>query len=46
MKDDNEERKALTKLGVLIDATNAESDLSYRGADLMTDTPGASGEAY
>lgn len=41
MKDDNEEQKALTKLGALIDATNAESDLIYRGADITTDTPGS-----
>lgn len=41
MKDDNEETKALQKLSALIEATNAESDLMYRGADLTTDTPGA-----
>lgn len=46
MKDDNEETKALQKLSALIDATNAESDLSYRGAELYTETPGSSGEAY
>lgn len=46
MKDDNEEQKALTKLGQLIESTNAESDLSYRGAELYTETPGSSGEAY
>ncbi len=43
MKDDNEEQKAMTKLGALIDSTNAESDLMYRGADLTTDTPGSNG---
>jgi hypothetical protein len=43
MKDDNEEQKALQKLGQLIDATNAESDLIYRGADFGTETPHASG---
>ena len=46
MKDDNEEQKALQKLGQLIDATNAESDLSYRGADLSTQTPGSVGAYY
>jgi hypothetical protein len=43
MKDDNEEQKALTKLAQLIEATNAESDLMYRGADIVTETPGSSG---
>lgn len=43
MKDDNEEQKALTKLSALIEATNAESDLIYRGADIRTETPGSSG---
>lgn len=43
MKDDNEEQKALTKLSALIEATNAESDLMYRGADIQTETPGSSG---
>lgn len=40
MKDDDEEQKWLGKLSKLIDATNAESDLSYRGASIGTDTPG------
>jgi hypothetical protein len=39
MKDDNEYTKATTALGTLIQATNAESDLMYRGAELYTDTP-------
>jgi len=43
MKDDNEEQKALQKLSALIDSTNAESDLIYRGADFGTETPHASG---
>jgi len=43
MKDDNEEQKAMQKLATLIDATNVESDLMYRGADLTTDTPGTNG---
>lgn len=46
MKDDNEEQKALTKLSALIEATNAESDLMYRGADFITETPGSSGMDY
>lgn len=43
MKDDNEEQKAMSKLGALIDATNAESDLMYRGAEFTTETPGHGG---
>jgi hypothetical protein len=39
MKDDNEYQKALTALSSLIQATNAESDLMYRGAELDTETP-------
>lgn len=39
MKDDNEKQKAATDLGALIQATNAESDLMYRGAELDTETP-------
>lgn len=41
MKDDEEEQKWMQKLSALIDATNAESDLMYRGAEFGTDTPGA-----
>lgn len=41
MKDDTEEQKWLQKLSLLVDATNVESDLSYRGAEFGTDTPGA-----
>jgi len=43
MKDDGEEQKWMGKLSTLIQATNAESDLSYRGASFGTDTPGAGG---
>lgn len=39
MKDDNEKTKAIQDLGALIQATNAESDLTYRGAEIYTDTP-------
>lgn len=39
MQDDTQYQKHLTALGALVDATNAESDLSYRGADLGTETP-------
>jgi hypothetical protein len=39
MQDDTQYQKHLTALGALIEATNAESDLSYRGADLGTETP-------
>ncbi|WP_354158712.1 MULTISPECIES: hypothetical protein [unclassified Bradyrhizobium] len=39
MKDDNEKQKSASDLGALIQATNAESDLMYRGAELDTDTP-------
>ena len=46
MKDDNEEQKALQKLSTLIDATNAESDLSYRGAEIITETPGSVGAYF
>jgi len=46
MKDDNEEQKALQKLAALIDATNAESDLIYRGSEIIAETPGTTGEAY
>lgn len=42
MKDDSEEQKWLQKLATLIETTNAESDLIYRGAEFGTDTPGAS----
>lgn len=41
LKDDEEEQKWMQKLSALIDATNAESDLMYRGAEFGTDTPGA-----
>jgi hypothetical protein len=41
MKDDDEEQKWMGKLSTLIETTNAESDLSYRGAEFGTDTPGA-----
>jgi hypothetical protein len=33
-------------LSALIDATNAESDLIYRGADIRTETPGTDGYGY
>lgn len=39
MKDDNEYTKATNALGSLIQATNAESDLMYRGAEIDTETP-------
>jgi hypothetical protein len=39
MEDDVQYQKHLAALGALIEATNAESDLSYRGADLVTETP-------
>jgi hypothetical protein len=39
MKDDNEYTKATNAMAALIQATNAESDLMYRGAELDTDTP-------
>jgi len=42
MKDDDEEQKWLGKLSQLIEATNAESDLIYRGAEFGTETPGSS----
>ncbi len=41
MKDDDEEQKWMGKLSKLIDATNAESDLTYRGSSITTDTPGS-----
>lgn len=40
MKDDGEEQKWMGKLSTLIQATNAESDLTYRGSSITTDTPG------
>ena len=46
MKDDDEEQKWMAKLATLIQATNAESDLTYRGASLGTDTPGTGGYWY
>jgi hypothetical protein len=46
MKDDAEEQKWLGKLERLIQATNAESDLTYRGAAIGTDTPGTGGYYY
>ncbi len=39
MKDDAEYQKHLTALTALVQSTNAESDLSYRGAEFGTDTP-------
>lgn len=39
MKDDNEYTKATNALASLIQATNAESDLMYRGAEIDTETP-------
>jgi hypothetical protein len=43
MKDDNEFTKHDTKLQLMIQQINAESDLMYRGADLDTNTPYAGG---
>lgn len=39
MQDDVQYQKHLAALGALIEATNGESDLSYRGADLAVETP-------
>jgi hypothetical protein len=39
MKDDSEYTKATNALAALIQATNAESDLMYRGAEIDTETP-------
>lgn len=39
MEETEEYNKAVSALGQLIQATNAESDLMYRGADLDTETP-------
>lgn len=39
MQDDIAYQKHLSALGALIEATNGESDLSYRGADLGVETP-------
>ncbi len=39
MKDDTEYQKHLTALTGLVGSANAESDLSYRGAEFGTDTP-------
>lgn len=46
MKDDDEEQKALTKLAALIEATNIESDLIYRGSDIRAETPGSNGNTW
>ncbi len=39
MKDDNEYKRGMDALAALIQATNAESDLMYRGAEIDTETP-------
>lgn len=39
MKDDGEYQKNLTALSALVQSTAAENDMSYRGADLETETP-------
>lgn len=39
MQDETQYQKHLIALGALIEAVNAESDLSYRGADLGTEVP-------
>jgi len=39
MKDDAEYQKHLASLTALVQSTNAESDLTYRGAEFGTDTP-------
>lgn len=39
MKDNEEYQKHLSALTALVQSTNSESDLSYRGAEFGTDTP-------